>query len=281
MVQHQFFLPAPLLRPYIVGYHLIKQEAEGNVNLAVSNMPPFPASGLCFNYVYEEPVAIVRGEKDLILPSSFVFSPITERYQVNCGRKNCTLVVQFRLGKFYEFFGWPIRLFNGQPVQLDETSLRGPFQEVLEQLRESGGMPALVQAIEQFLLQRLRKAPLPGSKLEAPLSLIACKRRHLRIGELARLAGCSPRHLRRLFGDYLGISPQAFLRIFRFYQALRLLKTGDFENLATLALESGYYDQAHFTHDFKLYAGEAPQQFLERHSALSDSLLWRETIQSK
>ena len=53
-------------------------------------------------------------------------------------------------------------------------------------------------------------------------------------------------------------------RITRFLNACHLLREGDCEELAQVACHSGYYDQSHFTHDFRSLAGMTPGEFLVR-----------------
>jgi AraC-like DNA-binding protein len=65
----------------------------------------------------------------------------------------------------------------------------------------------------------------------------------------------------------VGIGPKVFSRIVRFQRTLRrIARTG----LLPAALDSGYYDQAHFIHDFKQFAGETPASYTSRMHTLAD-----------
>lgn len=277
MIYHKTFPPALALRPYVQSYILIGQ-ADGEKKEHIEEAPPFPAGGLCFNYIREAPLfithnSIAREE----LPGHYVLSPSTERYKVHYKGDQFVLAAQFRLGKFYEFFGWPLHLFTDRIVGLADTEMQQPFQDLFDQIGEAGNISRRIGVLDNFLLRRLNHLPHISGRLDKSLSLIARKRGNLRRGELAEMNGLTPRHLRRLFDDFLGMPPQAFLRIYRFYQALSMLKTGGFDNLAGLALEIGYYDQAHFTRDFREYTGLPPLKFVEHHSALAEKLAWRES----
>lgn len=67
--------------------------------------------------------------------------------------------------------------------------------------------------------------------------------------------GISPRQLRRLFDYHIGDSPKALAKIIRFQKLLGAMdaKTHDLP-----FFEAGYYDQAHFTKEFKLLYGVTP-----------------------
>jgi AraC-like DNA-binding protein len=84
------------------------------------------------------------------------------------------------------------------------------------------------------------------------------------IAELVRQIGWSQRHFVAQFRDHVGLTPKAFARILRFSRAVRVLTTDKREvTLADVALECSYYDQAHFTRDFREFAGITPSALLE------------------
>ncbi|HJU40524.1 MAG TPA: helix-turn-helix domain-containing protein, partial [Tahibacter sp.] len=67
--------------------------------------------------------------------------------------------------------------------------------------------------------------------------------------------------LQRLFGDYVGASPKWVINRYRLHEAVERLAAGDAVDWADLALELGYFDQAHFNRDFKRLVGRAPGAF--------------------
>ena len=81
----------------------------------------------------------------------------------------------------------------------------------------------------------------------------------MRLDALSRAAGISPRQMRRLFVAETGLSPKQLGRILRFRGSLAQLGTAEG---ARVAVDCGYYDQAHFIHEFREFSGETPQNFL-------------------
>ena len=71
-------------------------------------------------------------------------------------------------------------------------------------------------------------------------------------------AGLSPRHLRRRFHDAAGYGPKTLQRVLRFRRFVARIDAGDPADLATLAAEAGYADQAHLTRECTRLAGMAP-----------------------
>ena len=69
------------------------------------------------------------------------------------------------------------------------------------------------------------------------------------------------RSLERLFRRYVGLSPKWVLRCYRLQQAANRLTSGEAFDLAELAQELGYFDQAHFSKDFKQVTGHPPGHY--------------------
>lgn len=78
---------------------------------------------------------------------------------------------------------------------------------------------------------------------------------------MARAVGMSRRQLGRLFRDRIGIGPKSLMRVGRFQRLLQGLE-GASPRLAALAARTGYFDQAHMTRDFRLFAGTTPTRYL-------------------
>jgi AraC-like DNA-binding protein len=60
----------------------------------------------------------------------------------------------------------------------------------------------------------------------------------------------------------VGLAPKVFCRVRRFQRVLRMLHKTTQVDWADVALECGYYDQAHFIHDFQSFCGLTPSAYL-------------------
>ncbi|MBX3215712.1 MAG: AraC family transcriptional regulator [Labilithrix sp.] len=79
--------------------------------------------------------------------------------------------------------------------------------------------------------------------------------------------GVSPRHLRRIFRETVGLSPKAFAKLTRFHRALRLARGDSRWSWASIAAAAGYYDQAHLIADFHALAQATPRALLRELQA--------------
>lgn len=88
------------------------------------------------------------------------------------------------------------------------------------------------------------------------------------IGTLVDEVGWSAKHLIAQLREQIGLAPKSLARILRFGRAVRRIRDGR-ASLADLALDCGYYDQAHFTRDARELAGVTPGELVK--SLLPDS----------
>ncbi len=82
----------------------------------------------------------------------------------------------------------------------------------------------------------------------------------VRVGAMAAAAGMSTDRLERAMRRVLGESPKQYVLRLRAEHAAALLATTDWP-LARVAAESGYYDQAQFTRQFRTHIGATPGEF--------------------
>ena len=80
----------------------------------------------------------------------------------------------------------------------------------------------------------------------------------LRVGQLTERLGVSERNVQRLARRYIGLSPAALIRRRRLQEAAERLRDHPEADLATLAADLGYVDQAHLTNEFTRVLGFTP-----------------------
>jgi AraC-like DNA-binding protein len=80
-----------------------------------------------------------------------------------------------------------------------------------------------------------------------------------RIDRVAARLGITDRHLRRAFTEHVGVGPKDYARSVRLQRAVRLAATSN--DWGRIALDAGYYDQAHFIADFRQLVGVTPRTF--------------------
>jgi len=104
-----------------------------------------------------------------------------------------------------------------------------------------------------------RNLPETRSLTPAQRAIAAMREQHgcCSVVELADQAGLSERQFRRVCLAETGLSPKFLARVLRFRHAMAQMNAHPCA-LAHLALDCGYYDQAHFINEFRELSGRTP-----------------------
>ena len=82
----------------------------------------------------------------------------------------------------------------------------------------------------------------------------------IEIGQIAKQVGLSVSQLNRRFRTVYQMSPSEYLQRVRVHEASRLLADTDWP-ISEVALDTGFYDQAHLTRTFRRWMGMTPSGF--------------------
>lgn len=126
--------------------------------------------------------------------------------------------------------------------------------------------------LDEFLFQKLVSRKQIFLPVFDAIHALISKSGMASVKEIAGNYYLSERQLERQFLHYTGFGPKLFTRIVRFHNAIEYYGSKE-KSLTDIAHECGYYDQAHFIHDFKSFSGQHPRQFFSGKSA---STVWRD-----
>jgi len=162
--------------------------------------------------------------------------------------------VRFRPGAGGAALGLPASELRDTRIGLEDL-WGAPARELAERMAESGGDARL---LEDAVAARV--TPLD------PLLLDAARRvaRGEGVAEVARSVALSERQLRRRFHEGVGYGPKTLGRVMRLQRFLRLARAQPDADLAALAAEAGYADQAHLSGDARALTGRTPSALLAR-----------------
>lgn len=88
----------------------------------------------------------------------------------------------------------------------------------------------------------------------------------LRLEDVASRLGVSPRTVQRVAKRYVGLPPAAMIRRRRLQEAAERIRTEPGLDLAAIAADLGYADQAHLTNDFRTVLGHTPSRYRRESS---------------
>ncbi|RZJ65188.1 MAG: AraC family transcriptional regulator [Flavobacterium sp.] len=121
-----------------------------------------------------------------------------------------------------------------------------------------------IQKLEDFLILKLDLSR-HDKAVECCVSEISASNGSCAIEKLSERLHVGKRHLERRFRASVGLSLKMYSRIVRFNNALQLIENRDFSTFTNVALDGGFYDQAHFIKDFKDLTGLNPKQYFREN----------------
>jgi len=250
-MKYRQFTPAPQVAQFVECYWTLDDSAPAPA--AVQRVVPDGTCELVVNRgrPFEQ---FVDGEWRL-QPSAFLAGQITGPLLLRPSGAASVIGIRFRPHGAQHLFRTRMDELTGTMCPLADLSplLSREFDRVVE----SDSMDPVT--INRALLQHDRGAQPDSLLAEAVRRMIACGG----VLELARLAGqlgISLRQFERRFRAAAGISPKLFCRMQRFQRVFQAIERGT-PNWVSVALDCGYFDQAHLIRDFRAFAGKPPSVF--------------------
>jgi AraC-like DNA-binding protein len=230
------YAPSPDLAEWVERHWIVEWDLREPFTQELVTHP-------CVNLVFETHVALIHGV-------------ITGRSAKTIAGAGKGVGVKFRPGGFHAFLPVPAHTLTDTALTLEQAFGADPHTAVLA----AGEDRAQIAVVERFL-RGLDPQPDPQCTEVAELfRLILADPAITRVDQLATRAGRSPRSLQRLFREYVGVTPKWVLQRLRLHEAAERM-AGGAGDWAALALDLGYFDQAHFIKDFKAITGRSPAEY--------------------
>lgn len=201
-----------------------------------------------------------NGASDL-QPRSFIAGQMKNFLEIEPAGRIGVVAVRFHARGAYLFLPAPLSAVAAALVELKEIWGKCA-DDWTERIALASGMMARIRIVEEVLLAALHQKDRSDRAVDRCLHLIETAGGQVRVAQLASELGLGSRQLNRRFENAVGVSPKEFARVSRFLNGVRRLRASPRHPLIDTALECGYFDQAHFNHDFREFAGMTPGEFL-------------------
>ncbi len=195
---------------------------------------------------------------------SLFYGAHSEIFVINTALPMTIVGVQFKPGGAFPFFTQPGDTLRNQIVPLDVLWGRLLTDELRDRLLTTSSIRQLFQIMEQFLLHQLRMDDPFHPAVRFALSQFQ-NGRHT-VASVTNQIGLSQRHFIQHFRQEVGLTPKLFCRLQRFQHVTRLIQKKQVVHWADVALTCGYFDQAHFIHDFQTFSGLNPTAYFDQRS---------------
>lgn len=170
------------------------------------------------------------------------------------------VAVRFRVGMLHRFTDIPVGEL--EDCQLSVGDIWGKAGERLShQLVDAANNSKRIALVQNFLASQLRSES-SDLLVETAMNVLYRRSNTQSIEALSRDFNIGRRQLERRWKKFAGHTPIEIKGLIRFQKTIRGLMLDPSANTADIATECGYFDQAHFIHDFQLRVGQTPQVYL-------------------
>jgi AraC-like DNA-binding protein len=221
------------------------------VNLDRNELHSYPATGAEHTDMQHTAGAALHG-------------PFTDPAIIDTADQRRIIWVAFRVGGSYPFFGPDAAAGRNSMIGLEDLWGRDGAT-LRERLLD---VPTVVGKLETVQNALLTHAVRPLERDPAVTAAAAALHAGHLVAAVADSLGWTEKRLTRRFSPQIGLAPKRFARVRRFQRVLRRSAgTVAAVDWAQLAVECGFFDQAHLIHEFRAHAGTTPAGYLPRSPA--------------
>lgn len=240
--------PALELACWIDHYWMVSWDLRGLEPRLVESLPHPNV-----HVVFEEPASKAWGV------STSKFSRVLEG-------KSHVFGIKFTPGGFFPFLGRSLSSLANRAVPI--VQVFGPDVNELERaILATEDEDVMKAAADAFLLARRPQPDEKAAQARQLVERILHEHDILTVDDFAARTGITVRSLQRLFSQYVGVSPKWVIRRYRLHELLEQMHSGKRLDWAQVAVDLGYFDQAHLINDFKSITGYAPTEYPGLESA--------------
>jgi AraC-like DNA-binding protein len=256
---HHFHIPSPPLSEFVALFWYYEGYALPH---AKERLLPTGTTELVINLL-EDRIETFSGEDST--PQTFrggvVCGPHSEYFVIDTSQEETIIGVHFKPGGAFPFFKLPAGELHNLHVSLGDLWGSAAF-ELRERLLAVAAPQARLRLLEQFLLTRLAKPLARHPAVSFALKEFQSVPHARTITELTNQIGLSARRFIQVFGEQVGLTPKLYCRVQRFQEVLRQVGMSAEVDWVDVAASCGYFDQAHFIHDFQNFSGFTPTVWL-------------------
>jgi len=191
---------------------------------------------------------------------SRVVGVVTGRFSILLKGTDGVFGIKFPPGAFYPFLKTSVSRITNKVLRLtdvfdvDSQTLEDAIMSQTDDYR-------MIDLAEAFLRERLPDRDERVPEVRRIVERILTDREITTVDDVVDRTGMNKRTLQRLFSRYVGVSPKWVIKRYRLLEAAEQLASNQSADLSRLAVDLGYFDQAHFIKDFKSIVGKSPAEF--------------------
>ena len=260
VVEYVRRVPAPPLDRFIDDIYCL----SGVPRHRRLNVPPMPSAHLMINLA--EPVHLYDSAGPMppaVLCDGWFMGVWSRRFAIEHHAPARVVGVHFKPWGVAPFVDLPLTEMQNRSVPVDAVWAQS-VDRLRDRLAGASSTGDKLQIMESELRSRLIVAPPPGFQLvDRVAGRMEASWGAVRVGMLTEAAGVSGNQLAAQFKAHVGLPPKQVARIYRFARVILTVDARRPVDWAQLAHTAGYFDQAHFSKEFRNFTGHTPTSYLE------------------
>jgi AraC-like DNA-binding protein len=198
---------------------------------------------------------------------AIVSGPYAGPFITDAAEETSIIGIHFKPGGAFPFLGLPAgELIN---THVDLKAIWGPFAtELRERLCALTEPKQRFGLLEQVMMAQHSDRSVRHGAVRRGLDLLTRTHGQVPIRSVAGCVNLSQRRFIEVFTAEVGLTPKLFARVQRFQRAAAQSRNLTRVDWAELAVDCGYFDQAHLIGDFVEFAGLTPAEFWRRQRSL-------------
>jgi AraC-like DNA-binding protein len=204
---------------------------------------------------------VTPSRSNLSIPSLYVYGQTIEPGVLNHKKGPYSMIqVILKPQALHTLLGINASALTNGMAELNEFSA----EHLNEQLFEAHSDKERITLLTDFLMSNLKQEKTRDGLVEESLRLIHKNIGSISIRQLLAHLHISERQFEKRFRQVVGIPPQFYIRVRRFNEAIRLMKTRRFLRLTEIAYALNFHDQSHFIRDIKAFSGTTPKSLSQK-----------------
>ena len=235
---------------------------EGAPPYARLTLPPMPAALLIVNLGAPFRIRAGTDIETAEYADGCVVTTPTRALEFGYPLRTRSVGVHFKPWGLAPFLPMPAAELCDRPVTVEQVWGRPAIAELRDRLATADGPHEMLTLLEEELMRRLCETAGLGL-VRHTSSVIAATSGAVAIGDLRVAAGVSSTHLAQRFKELIGVTPKRLARTYRFAATVLAIDPAGPIDWGDLAGGAGYFDQAHFGHEFRAFTGLTPTRYVE------------------
>ncbi|VAW72742.1 hypothetical protein MNBD_GAMMA10-5 [hydrothermal vent metagenome] len=247
------YMPAPSLADYIESYWFMNVRCEPG---SVFSELLHPDGGMGFVFNYGSPL---KFDDELLMGGAFLNGPCNQSMCLTMADKINAVGIRFKPAGAHHFMAMPLNELKNSFIPCADKklcNLNDYFYNETNDLKK-------VQAIDSVMFTLFATEKQVSSLTLKALTIVKQHKGMLEINKLASLLDANQRKLERVFKLHIGVSPAEYSSVIKISHARTRLKNSVYA-LSDISFDLGFYDQAHFSRQFKSVVGISPGAYRQQ-----------------